>query len=68
MNTIPRLKFLGVNYGGNLSIGNYHFYFRYIDEDGNESDFFAESGLVSIFIGNSADSIHSGFRDETSHK
>nr|DAU17885.1 MAG TPA: hypothetical protein [Bacteriophage sp.] len=32
------------------------------------SDFFAESGLVSIFIGNVADSIHSGFRDENSHK
>lgn len=68
INGIPELKFLGVSYGGNLSIGNYHFYFRYVDEDGNESDFFAESGLVSIFIGNSADSIHSGFRDELSHK
>lgn len=66
--TIPRVRFLGMSYGGNLSIGNYHFYFRYVDEDGNESDFFAESGLVSIFIGNSADSIHSGFRNENSHK
>ena len=44
------------------------FYFRYVDEDGNESDFFAESGLVSIFIGNTADSIRSGFRNENSHK
>lgn len=68
MNTIPKLRFLGVSYGGNLSVGNYHFYLRYIDEDGNESDFLAESGLVSIFIGNSANSIHSGFRDQTSHK
>ena len=66
--TIPRLRFLGLSYGGKLSIGNYHFYFRYVDEDGNESDFFAESGLVSVFIGNSADSIHSGFRNEDSHK
>lgn len=66
--TIPRVRFLGISYGGNLSIGNYHFYFRYVDEDGNESDFFAESGLVSLFIGNSADSIHSGFRNENSHK
>ena len=68
INTIPELKFLGVSYGGNLSIGNYHFYFKYVDDDGNESDFFAESGLVSIFIGNTADSIYSGFRDENSHK
>lgn len=66
--TIPELKFLGVQYGGNLGIGNYHFYFKYIDDDGNESDFFAESGLVSIFIGNSPDSIRSGFRNENSHK
>lgn len=66
--TIPRLSFIGVSYGGNLSIGNYHFYFKYVDDDGNESDFFAESGLVSIFIGNTPDSIYSGFRDENSHK
>lgn len=66
--TIPELSFLGITYGGNLGIGNYHFYFKYVDEDGNESDFFAESGLVSIFIGNTADSIYSGFRHENSHK
>ena len=68
MTTIPRLDFAGLVYGGNLSIGNYHFYFKYVDEDGNESDFFAESGLVSVFIGNTANSIHSGFRDENSYK
>ena len=65
---IPQLDFLGVQFGGNLGIGNYHFYFRYIDSDGNESDFFAESGLVSIFIGNTPNSIYSGFRNENSHK
>ena len=66
--TIPKLDFLGVTYGGVLGIGNYHFYFKYVDEDGNESDFFAESGLVSIFIGNSADSIYTGWRDQNSFK
>lgn len=68
INNIPKLEFLGTDYGGNLPIGGYHFYFKYIDDDGNESDFFAESGLVQIFIGNSANSIHSGFRQENSHK
>ena len=68
INTIPKLEFLGLDYGGNLSIGNYHFYFKYVDADGNESDIFAESGLISIFIGNTADSIHSGFRNENSNK
>lgn len=66
--TIVGLKFLGVTFGGNLSVGNYHFYFRYKDSDGNESDFIAESGLVSIFIGNTPDSINSGFMNENAHK
>lgn len=65
---IPRLKFLGVGNGGGLPVGNYHFYFRYADADGNETDFVAESGLVSIFIGNDPGSINSGFREENSHK
>ena len=54
--------------GGKLPVGNYHFYFRYADADGNETDFVAESGLVSIFIGNTPSSIRSGFRNEDSHK
>jgi hypothetical protein len=53
---IPSLEYFGTFNGGNLKCGNYHFYFTYSDADGNESDFFAESGLVSIFIG---DSVHS---------
>ena len=65
---IPEVTFLGVAYGGNLPIGNYHFYFRYIDEDGNMSDFFAESGLVSIFIGDTPNSVRQGFRNENSTK
>lgn len=51
-----------------MPIGNYHFYFKYSDADGNETDFVAESGLVSIFIGNDPGSIRSGFRNENSHK
>lgn len=66
--TIPELEFLGVSYGGNLKVGAYHFYFKYVDDDGNESDFIAESGLVQIFIGNTPQSIHSGFRDENAFK
>ena len=68
LNLIPTIKYIGVGYGGNLSIGNYHFYFRYIDDDGNMSDFFGESGLVSVFIGNTVGAIHTGFRNQNSHK
>lgn len=65
---IPKLDFLNVYQSGNLSVGNYHFYFKYVDADGNETDFVAESGLVSIFKGNTLSSITSGFRDENSFK
>ena len=65
---IPILNFIGVFSGGALPIGNYHFYFRYTDADGNSTDFIAESGLVSIFIGNTPYSIRSGFRNENSFK
>lgn len=65
---IPKLRLVGINEGGQLPVGNYHFYFRYTDADGNETDFVAESGLVSLFIGNTPASIRSGFRDEDSHK
>lgn len=65
---IPHLRFVGVLGGGQLQIGNYHFYFRYADADGNETDFVAESGLVSIFIGTVPSAIRSGFRNENSHK
>ena len=65
---IPKLSLESVSYGGNLSVGNYHFYFKYADQDGNTTDFVAESGLVSIFIGSSPKSITSGFRHENSHK
>jgi hypothetical protein len=51
-----------------MSIGNYHFYFKYADADGNESDWVAESGLVSVFIGNTPNSVNTGIRDENSIK
>lgn len=65
---IPEITFGGESYGGNLPIGNYHFYFKYSDLDGNETDFIGQSGLVSVFMGNTPDSIYSGFRDQNSHK
>lgn len=65
---IPELEFINVYQNGNLPIGNYHFYFRYVDADGNETDFVAESGMVSIFKGTNLSSVHTGFRDENSFK
>lgn len=67
VNKIPKLEYLGTS-NGNMKIGNYHFYFKYADADGNESDWVAESGLVSVFIGNTPQSVNTGIRDENSIK
>ena len=67
VNKIPKLEYLGTA-TGNMKIGNYHFYFKYSDADGNESDWVAESGLVSVFIGTSPQSVNTGIRDENSIK
>ena len=67
VNKIPKLEYLGTS-SGNMKIGNYHFYFKYADADGNESDWVAESGLVSVFIGNTPQSVNTGIRDENSIK
>lgn len=68
VNTIPKLFFNGIFQGGNLSVGNYHFYFKYTDGDGNDTDFVAESGLVSVFIGETPKNIQSGIEDQNSNK
>lgn len=66
---IPKLVFGGVTPGGNMKIGNYHFYFKFADADGNETDFVAESGLVSLFIGyDNPSAICTGISDENSVK
>ena len=50
--TIVTVDFLGLTNGGNMPVGNYTFYFKLADSDGNESDFIAESGRVVCHIGN----------------
>ena len=67
VNKIPKLEYLGTS-SGNMKVGNYHFYFKYSDSDGNESDWVAESGLVSVFIGNTPWAVNTGIRDENSTK
>ena len=66
---IPKIDFKGVSSGGNLKVGNYHFYFKLSDADGNETDFVGESGLVSVFIGfNDYFSVTTGQKNENSFK
>ena len=69
-NKIPQINYKGLVYSGNLKVGNYVFYFKYADADGNETDFIGESGLVSVFIGNDSDpfSINGGYKNMNSNK
>lgn len=66
--SIPKLDFINVQTSGNMKVGNYHFYFKYVDADKNETDFVAESGLVSVFKGSTLDTINSGLMDENAYK
>lgn len=67
---IPSLLFRGIVNGGALKVGNYVFYFRYEDSDGNQTDFVSESGIVTCHCGgiNDVGSIKAGIRDENSNK
>ena len=55
---------------GNLSVGQYCFYFSYCDSDGNESDIIDETGVIPVFIG--ADkmplSMEGGIKNQNSNK
>jgi hypothetical protein len=70
VNTIPSLTFNEVLPHGNLKVGNYVIYIKYADADDNETDFVAESGIISCFQGIDCDphSINGGVRDMTSNK
>jgi hypothetical protein len=68
--TITQVDFLGIQDGGMMKVGNYTFYFKLADADGNETDFIAESGKVICHIGgvNYPKAIRGGQQDENSNK
>jgi hypothetical protein len=67
---IPYITFQGLSEGGALKSGNYVFYFRYADADGNESDIITESGIVSCYVGKINDpfSTRGGLANEVTNK
>lgn len=70
ISSFPVVKYNGVLDTGDLPVGNYVLYFKYCDEDENETDFIAESGIISIFKGKDSDpfSIDGGERDMNANK
>ena len=66
---IAHVDLFSVTTGGNMKIGNYHFYFRLADADGNETDFICESGQVNLFIGEGQySSVTTGQKNENCYK
>lgn len=67
---IPYVTFQGLTEGGALKAGNYVFYFKYADADGNESDIVTESGIISCYVGKLNDpfSTRGGIANELTNK
>lgn len=67
---LPSLDFNGLNQFGQLRCGSYHFYFKFTDNDDNETDFVLESSVVMVHIGNINDpfSIRMGMGNEQTDK
>lgn len=70
VSTIPKIRFIGLRENGNLKVGNYTFYFKLADGDGNETDWIGQSNMVSCHLGaiNNPFSIRGGMENENSYK
>lgn len=49
--SFPKLKFENILSCGTLAGGNYTFYLKYVDGDGNESDYVAETFQIPVYKG-----------------
>lgn len=70
VNSIPKIKLYNIGYTGQLKVGNYVFYMKYMDDDYNETDIVAQSSVVSIFHGTITDpkTCHGGLLNENTDK
>lgn len=69
-NVISQFELVGVESGGRMAQGSYVFYFKYADQDGNETDVMAESGIVHCFVGHPSNprTIRGGILNEQTDK
>ena len=67
---VTKIDLNSVNYSGKLKAGNYIIYMKYMDDDYNETDIVAQSGVISIFNGtiSSPMTISGGMMDEETDK
>lgn len=51
LDKLPKFDLYNISYFGQLKGGNYTFYLKYADNDYNQTDIVAETGMISIFKG-----------------
>lgn len=69
-NGVTKIDLYNVSYFGKLKAGNYIFYMKYMDDDYNETDIVAQTGVISIFNGTitNPNTVSGGFMDEETDK
>lgn len=67
---VTKIDLDNVYYYGKLKAGNYIVYMKYMDDDYNETDIVAQTGVISIFNGSITDpmTISGGLMDEETDK
>lgn len=65
--TFSNVELIDIIQGGSLKVGNYIFYFKYSDSDGNETNIFAQSGLCPVYLGSSTNK-NGAYADYNSNK
>ena len=66
--SVVKAELESVRDGGSLKAGNYRYYFSYENADGNTTDTIAESGLVSVFFGDTIGSVHGGRENQNANR
>ena len=66
--SVVKAELDSVRDGGSLKAGNYRYYFSYENADGNTTDTIAESGLVSVFFGDTIGSVHGGRENQNANR
>ena len=67
---VTKIDLHNITHSGKLKVGNYIIYMKYMDDDYNETDIVAQTGVISIFNGNisSPKTVSGGLMDEETDK
>ena len=70
VNGVTKIDLYNVSYFGKLKCGNYIIYMKYMDDDYNETDIIAQTGVISIFNGTYTNplTVSGGLMDEETDK